>query len=339
MDIVDLTDAHVRAAGLLLAQRHARERARFELLPTAYEDPATAKDLVRETLEFCDGVAALERDGTLVGFLTAVESVPDPASPMARYAPERSARHLVHGHAVAGRAEPGPLYAALFAVLAERALEEGISDHVVHVPLGDPAVEAAWVALGFGRLNAVAVRDLRVVGRPTPGGVEVRMATVADLDTVDRLVDLEPAHHARGPMFQPYRRAETVAAVRAQLADRLGREDFAFFLARREGRDVGVISIGPGLGSPLYVPDGAAYIASTAVVVQARGQGVGVALVAAALRWARDHGHRAASLHYATANATSAAFWTGLGFTPVMAHLWRRLDERILAGRQGRATS
>ena len=96
--------------------------------------------------------------------------------------------------------------------------------------------------------------------------------------------------------------------------------------------DVGVISVGPGLGSPLYVPDGGAYIAATAVLPGERGAGIGAALVDAAIRWAADNGHLAACLHFATANPTSPSFWTGVGFTPVMAHMRRRLDERILTG-------
>ena len=56
-------------------------------------------------------------------------------------------------------------------------------------------------------------------------------------------------------------------------------------------------------------------------------------LVDAAFAWSRDRGYRAACLHFATANATSSSFWTGVGFTPVMAHLRRRLDERILTNR------
>jgi GNAT superfamily N-acetyltransferase len=96
---------------------------------------------------------------------------------------------------------------------------------------------------------------------------------------------------------------------------------------------VGVLSIGPGLGSPLYVPNGAAYIRATAVLAPHRGAGAGVSLVDAALAWARDQGHRAACLHFSTSNLTASSFWTGIGFTPVMAHLRRQLDERILHSR------
>ena len=158
------------------------------------------------------------------------------------------------------------------------------------------------------------------------------MATADDLDIVDGLVDEEVAFHARSPMFRPYRREETAQAVRADLASALASDDRAFLIARRHGRDIGVLTIQPGLGSPLYVPEGAVYIAATAVLPNERGSGAGAALVDAALTWARDHGHLAACLHFATSNATSTSFWTGVGFTPVMAHLRRRLDERILTG-------
>ena len=60
--------------------------SRFCPLRTRTRDAA---DLVRETLSCCDGVAAVDDDGTLMGFLTSFESIPDPNSPMARYAPER----------------------------------------------------------------------------------------------------------------------------------------------------------------------------------------------------------------------------------------------------------
>ena len=121
IDVVELTDC--RAAGALLAARHTRERQRFPLLPAAYEDPALAAELVEGTLSFGDGVAAVDEQGQLAGFLISFEATPDPTSPMARYAPERASTHLVHGHAVADGADAGRVYARLFGELAGRALD------------------------------------------------------------------------------------------------------------------------------------------------------------------------------------------------------------------------
>ena len=327
-----MTAADAAEAGALVAARHVSERARFPLLPAAFEDPSWAAELVDRTLTVADGVVARDVTGRLRGFLTAIDSRPDPSGPTARYAPERSALHLVHAHAVTADVAPGPVYAELFAALAAAALERGVTDHVVHLPIGEPSVEAAWVALGFGRSSVVAVRDLRPIQR-SEDAVEVRVATPHDLDTVDVLVDEESVFHAASPIFRPYRRAETNDAVRAQLAIDLASDDHAVLVARRDGDDVGVLCIGPGQGSPLYVPEGAAYIATTAVLPSCRGAGVGTALADAAFGWAKDHGHRAACLHFASANATSTSFWTGIGFCPVMAHVRRRLDERIVTSR------
>jgi len=177
------------------------------------------------------------------------------------------------------------------------------------------------------------VRDLAPITHRPPGEVEVRAATPDELDLVDRLVDEESVFHARSPIFRPYRRDATADTVRAQLTVELASDDHAVMIARRHGRDIGVLSVAPGLGSPLYVPDGAVYIAATAVLDGERGSGAGAALVDAALAWARDHGHSAACLHFSTANITSTSFWTSVGFTPVMTHLRRRLDDRILDSR------
>jgi GNAT superfamily N-acetyltransferase len=328
-----LTTACVDEAGALVAARHAVERAHCALLPAGPCDPAVAASIVAGTLRFCEGHAALDHDGRLVGFLAGFEQVPDPTTPMARYLPARASVMLVQGHAVAADVDPYPVYADLFGALAARRLDDGVVDHVVHVPILTPTVEAAWIALGFGRTSTFAVRDLDPTGRPRPAGVEVRIATPDDLDAVDRLVDEEAVFHAGSPILRPYLREQTRAAVRAELAAHLASDDHAFLVARRGRADVGVLSVEPGTGSPLYIPDGAAYVASTAVLPSERGGGVGAALADAAFDWCREHGHRGACLHFATANRTSSAFWTGIGFVPVMAHLRRRLDERILTAR------
>jgi hypothetical protein len=145
VDVVPLTGEHRFAAGALLAARHVRERARYPLLPGGPEDPAIGADLVAGVQTFCDGVAALDDRREPVGFLTAFEQIAAPSSPMARYLTQRAFVHLAQGHAVAASVDPFAVYAAMFSVLAERAVGRGVLDHVAHVPIGDPASESAWV--------------------------------------------------------------------------------------------------------------------------------------------------------------------------------------------------
>ena len=200
-------------------------------------------------------------------------------------------------------------------------------------PPATAAASSPWVALGFGRVNGVAVRNLAPVEPALAADVVIRQATSDDLDDVERLVDEEAVFHAGSPMFRPYVRADTADAVRDELATALASDDHAHLIARRGGIEIGGISIQPGRGSPLYVPNGAVYISATAVLASERRSGTGAVLADAAFAWARDRGHLVVCLHYSTENTTSTSFWTGLGFTTAMVHMRRRLDERILTNR------
>jgi GNAT superfamily N-acetyltransferase len=60
----------------------------------------------------------------------------------------------------------------------------------------------------------------------------------------------------------------------------------------------------------------------------ARGQGVGHALVDAALTWAHDHGYQWVSVDFETANPLSRPFWLNAGFLPAGYGLLRLIDAR-----------
>jgi ribosomal protein S18 acetylase RimI-like enzyme len=326
-DVRDFGEGDLDAAAAALAARHRRDRARLPLLPARFEGSPACREVVAAATSYAEGVTARSA-GALQGFLFAVDLLPSPTSPSARYGADRGVMMFAHGHALAPGADPDDVYAALYAALAQRFVRRGLFDHVVHVPAGDPALEAAWANLGFGRANTVAARDLAPIPRAR-GAERVRRATLEDLDTIDRLVLEELRHHAAPPVLRPYLARDTDAQVREAHRQALADDGQALFIAREGGRDVGITWIGPGRGSPLFIPDGAAYIGDTAVVPDARGAGIGAALVDAALAWARERGYRAVTLHYAAANPLARAFWRSLGFAPAMWHLRRRLDERI----------
>lgn len=276
---------------------------------------------------YAEGVTA-RGAGALDGFLFAVDVTPAPASPAARYAADRGTMMIAQGHALLSGVDPTDVYGAMYAELAARFVRRGLLDHTVHVPAADPALELAWANLGFGRASAVAARDLSPVG-VRGNKVAVRRATAGDLESVGRLVLEESRYHAQAPIFRPYLARDTAAQVRETHRQALDDDGRGIFIARDGTRDVGIIWIGPGLGSPLFIPDRGAYIGDTAVVPEARGTGVGAALVDAALAWARERDYRGVTLHYAAANPLSRSFWNALGFVPVMWHLRRRLDDRI----------
>jgi GNAT superfamily N-acetyltransferase len=317
----------VAAAAELLAFRHRFERERFPILPGRFEMIDACEVLIQRAMSWTNGLVA-RRGSHVAGFLFATDQIVDPRSAFARFAPQRGSMMFVHGHGVATAEDPQDVYAELYATMARGLIARGILDHTVHVPVRDAGVEEAWADLGFGRANVVAVRSTEPVGRGNPA-VVVRRATPDDVDRVQGLIDEEARFHAGAPISRPYLAGDTSVAVREELAGSLSGDDQAWFIASVDGAEAGITTIGPGRGSPLYIPDRAAYIGDTAVLASHRGAGIGAATVDAALGWARDHDYRAVSLHYASGNVTSRTFWTGIGFLPVMRHLRRRLDERI----------
>lgn len=319
--------SHIPAAAAYLGARHRAGRQRFPLLPERFGDDDACGELLGSIARFANGYAA-EVDGRLVGFLFGMPNMPAPTSTSARFGPERGSMMFAHGHAVAPEVAPGPVYNALFGAFAEDSIRDGIFDHFVHVPAGGRELEEAWVDLGFGRANAVGARDTSPLAIP-PATREIRRATLADLDAVCSIGDAGDAYHSGPPIFTPYAGKETAEAGREGMRASLADENQAIFLRSVHGQPAGILRIEPPKGSPLFVPDNACYIGDTAVLAEARGTGLGAALLEAALAWARSQDFAAVTLHYQTANPLSSAFWTGHGFQPVMYHMRRRLDERI----------
>jgi len=61
----------------------------------------------------------------------------------------------------------------------------------------------------------------------------------------------------------------------------------------------------------------------------ARGTGLGAALLRHSMDWARDEGYTRCTLHFLTANLAAARFWLRHGFQPLTEELVRRVDDRI----------
>jgi len=83
------------------------------------------------------------------------------------------------------------------------------------------------------------------------------------------------------------------------------------FLGRREGADVGMVS---GIPHPEH-PGDAALVAMW-VAPEARGAGLGGALVAAVVDWARAGGYRRVRLDVADANEPAIRLYARMGFAP-----------------------
>lgn len=126
----------------------------------------------------------------------------------------------------------------------------------------------------------------------------------ADRLRLVRLRALEDAPDAFGSTFDEAA-AKPVSDRRAQL------RDLATFVAVHDGVDVGMVRGGPDQDRP-----GTAFLLSMWVVPEARGQGVGSALIDAVVAWARGAGFSRLVLEVGDGNCAAIALYARKGFTP-----------------------
>ena len=333
-----LDDADVPALAALLAERRREERVALPLLNERFADVAACEGVLRGHLAEarCDGVVA-ERGGRLAGFLlghrrhVAIESFE------AQYAPPMEASMPGSGHGVAPGEDVEAVYAAMYAHLGERWVDSGYFEHRITMPLGTPASVEAWFNLGFGSLYTFCVRESTPLAASTAAArldttIEVQRATPAERAEVLRFQDESARWHRAAPIFWPYMERQASAAIEAFTAGALADESNGIFLARHGGVAVALhlmVAQEEGWGSSFTQPEGSIYLYEGITAPEARGSGVGTALLARTLDWAREAGHPYVTLHYATPNPSGGPFWRGHGFVPVEVTLQRRLDERL----------
>jgi GNAT superfamily N-acetyltransferase len=231
----------------------------------------------------------------------------------------RSVHHALDG----SWPDPTGLYGRMYAQLATEWRDAGVTVHDVEVP-ALPAIESAWFDLGFGRRTCFAVRA--TLDAPAPArstGVELRIGGENDLDAIARLALGEAEARNEPPLFaqQSALRVEDFARAHRDLL----RHGAVHFLARRDGRDLGLLTLEFTSPAPLLTPDDAPFIGATGVDPTSRGTRVGRTLVDAALRWCRDHDLDRVGVSFNTSNLSSRPFWRGCGFQPTGWKLARRL--------------
>lgn len=315
MVIVPLSAQVVDDAARLMAREHHHARDDEISIPPMFLDPKVCRDALLGLLtdEF-SGVIATDASHCVgvmcgrtfddVGFVPAHGLAVDPE---------------VH--------DPTRIVVPLFAELAPILLAQGAVrftiDHVARPRLG-----VALHDVGFGRGSVFAVRATDRIGGVA--STEVRVGEPADLDTIAALSHIELLHRSTPPMYAsqpPCSIAET-----RNLHERLHEQGAIHLLARRDGVDVGLLTIERSSPAPRLCPANGPYIGPTATHPSARHRGIGRALVAAAVDWAQSAGHDMISVDFDSANPLSRPFWLGLAFRPTGYRVRRVIDARHQPG-------
>ncbi len=314
LTIDDLDGATFERAGALVAREHAAARQVRPELPAGFD---TAGICTAALQSLCDsghhGLVATD-NGRMVAVMTATVRE-NPA--VGQYA-----RLPAEGFAVEpDLADPTRILAVAFGDLASPLIAGGVLRYyLLHAAL--PRLAEALSNLGFGRSGAYGVQP--AVPRRRSSAVAVRVAGVEDLDTVARLALVEIEHRSAPPMFAPSQSRPLADLVAEHLA--LHENGAVHLVATVDGRDVGLLTVELASPVPRLCPDGQPYIGPTATLPEARGRGVGRALVDAALTWAYVHGYQWISVDFDTANPLSRPFWLAAGFRPAGYGVLRLID-------------
>jgi GNAT superfamily N-acetyltransferase len=247
---------------------------------------------------------------------------------LAQFFPPRGASRSFAAHAAREGGEYD-VYREMYAALADEFVRRGFFEHMVSLPAQDAAAIEAFVSLGFGTTSACAVRGVEPVER-AGASIEVHQASAEDFGVIASLRDELTLHHARPPIFSPWLTEADQAAyslIQGLLQDP---EANAHWVGYRDGKPVGMTTfMPPSFLAPMELPDSTIYLFLGVVTEEARLGGIGSAILARGVDWARENGYAHIALHFATPNVSGAKFWQDNGFVPVEYGMRRTIDPRI----------
>lgn len=176
-----------------------------------------------------------------------------------------------------------------------------------------------WYRLGFAQMHAYAARASGDEPFDVPG-VTLRRGTVDDLETALRIDRLIYDEQAVTPSFSPHRPDER--EHRENWRETLEADDVVYRIAERDGRPVGHVTLYPD-----PTEDDALHLASTAVIPEERGSGIGRLLTAFALRHASECGLPRVKTNWRVTNLVASRYWPARGFELTQIRLVRRLPD------------
>ena len=315
LELQPFSEEHLDAAGALLAERHARQRAVEPRLPPRFEDAAAARGEI-EALTRGEGASGAVgvRDGRVVAYLVGTRKADDFWG--------RNVWVELAGHA----AEDAEVVRDLYAEAARRWVDEGRTRHYAIVPASDAELVDAWFRLGFGQQQAFGIRELPE-DVAWPEGV--REAETRDVEALVRLSPVLPDHQAGSPVFSGRPFDEDEDSLRREIEEDIESPAVGCLVAELNGRLVGSFSVYPlevsSMHTGLARPDAMSFLGWAATEPGVRGSGAGLALTEACFAWARRHGYAAMVTDWRVTNLLSSRFWPRRGFRTTFLRLYRSI--------------
>jgi GNAT superfamily N-acetyltransferase len=305
IDVIELDRAGAADAARLVAHQQRVARSANAVVPADLIEQHVAESHLATLLERgFHGKLAL-RDGALVGVLLGKSTGTTAELPAAGFAIDPAS------------SDPSQVLAELYGELAPDLLERGAVRHYLsHLHM--PMLQQAVTDLGFGRISYCAIRSVGTTTGTSDAdrAVSVREGEAADLETVARLCLVEVDYRYVPPVYSPPPERPRTLDEQIERHRTVEANGGAHFIASVDGADVGVLTLeATGIERGLC-PDDQPFIGETATVQNARGLGVGSALVEAATQWAAHQGNDGVTVSFQPSNRLSRRFWLGAGFEP-----------------------
>lgn len=325
IEFLKFTDEMLPEAGILLADRHARNRRAFPLLPTRFEDIQVAtkeiENLWQKRLK--NGYAAL-RNGKMIAYLIGEFSV----QPWAR-----SGYVYLPGYALA-EGESKEIIKDLYALLGEDWVRKGVFSHNLYISANDSDVTDGLFEIGFGQERIDTLLDLNTLDIPKldpPEGMIVRPAEKGDEARLKSISHVMMNALGSAPYWLP-----TAPETYLDLEDgwselATDKEWSAVWMAIENEQALGTVGFRPvDEDDPqMLMSPNTIYMGAAVTKPEARGRGVATILTWSGFDKARKDGFELCYTNWISPNLLAARFWPRFGFTEVSYRLSKQINPKI----------
>lgn len=218
-------------------------------------------------------------------------------------------------------------YKTLYRIISKQWVETGYLNHIITFFAHDTLLEDLLFTLGFGLYVVDAFRSLDSLPRDT-GEVTITQAQIDDLDDVMRLGEESRSFFVEAPLF-----LMRDAHDRAYYKNNLENESGALFLAFKENKAVGILSIRKNdEDDPIMLTDARSTLidgVGAYVLPAYRGEGIGGMLLQRATAWCRENDVDCIHVDFESANLYASKFWPKY-FDPVLYSVKRRVNQDMV---------
>jgi GNAT superfamily N-acetyltransferase len=316
--VVELTSDLLPEANALAQTYYAEACKAVPALPAA----VTVPDL-GEVADAGMGVVAVD-EGRVVGVLAAVLCFEG------LFGPVVSALVPFGGLAVTGD-QRTDVVVALYAAAARRWVDAGATSHaIIASPHNAAAIEGLY-RCGFGRRTVDAIRAMESPTNPplppslptTTAGVNISEVDAGRTAAIAPLFLALSRHMRSAPNY-----VHLPAPDPATLTQRVAAGQSRCFVAFDGETPIGYLEAGTNIETFVDTAPNGRHLRALYLAPEARGHGVGAALLGFALSNLADDSIEYVTVDYEEFNPTARSFWTR-HFTPYATGFARRIDERL----------